>query len=58
MEFAANTKADFQLFRDTLSHVPWDSVIDYNSDIDSVWSQWRDLFLSVADSCIPRVKWR
>ena len=52
------TKADFQLFRNTLSHVPWDSVIDYDSDIDFVWSQWRDLFLSVADSCIPKVKWR
>ena len=51
-------KADFQLFHDTLSHVPWDSVIDYDSDIDSVWSQWHDLFLSVADSCIPRVRWR
>jgi len=50
------SKADFQLFRETLSRVPWDSVIDYNSDIDSVWSQWCDLFLSVADSCIPKVK--
>ena len=53
-----HAKADFQLFWDTLSHVPWDSVIDYNSDIDCVWTQWRDLFLSVADSCILRVRWR
>ena len=30
------SKTDFQLFQKTLSHVPWDSVIDYNSDIDSV----------------------
>ena len=51
-------KADFQLFQDTLSHVPWDSVIDYNSDIDCVWTQWHNLFLSVADLCIPKVKWR
>ena len=51
-------KADFKLFQDTLSHVPWDSVIDYDSDIDCVWTQWRDLFLSVEDSCIPKVRWR
>ena len=51
-------KADFQIFRDTLSIVPWDSVIDYDSDIDIVWNQWCDLFLSVANSCIPRIKWK
>ena len=38
--------------------MPWDAIIDYDSDIDTVWSQWCDLFLSVADSCIPRVKWK
>ena len=34
----------------------WDSIIDYDSD--TVWYQWCDLFLSVADSCIPRIKWK
>ena len=38
--------------------MPWDSVIDYDSDIDIVWNQWCDLFLSVANSCIPRIKWK
>ena len=51
-------KADFQIFRDTLSIVPWDSVIDYDSDIDTVWYQWCNLFPSVANSCIPRIKWK
>lgn len=52
------SKTDFQIFRDTLSRVPWDTIIDYDSDIDTIWCQWRDLFLSVGDSCIPKVKWK
>ena len=48
------SKTDFQLFQKTLSHVPWDSVIDYNSDIDSVWSQWCDLFYQLQTHVFQR----
>lgn len=48
--------SDFQLFWDTLSHVPWNNVIDYDANVDYVWIHWQDLFLLVADSCIPKVK--
>ena len=41
-------KADFQILCSTLSCVPWNIIIDYDSDIDTVWSQWCDWFRPVS----------
>lgn len=51
------SKTDFQILQNTLSHVTWDMIINYDSNTDTIWCQWWDLFLSVADSCTPKVKW-
>lgn len=51
------TKANFANFQDVLSHVPWDHVC-FDTDIESAWTCWKDLFFSVVNSEIPTVKWK
>lgn len=50
-------KADFKNFQEVLSHVSWDYIC-FDSDIESAWTCWRDLFFSVVDSEIPTIKWK
>ena len=40
-----------------LSSTPW-CVIDYTGDIELSWSMWKDLFFSIIDSVIPKVRWK
>ena len=51
------TKADFNVFLEVLSHVPWDCV-PFDSGIEYAWACWKDLFFSVVSATIPTVKWR
>ena len=48
-------KADFDLFCDTLRHVPWNCIS--SSDVEEAWSLWKDMFFSAADAAIPKVRW-
>ena len=50
-------KADFDAFREVLSHIPWDIVND-GDDIEYSWSLWKDLFFSAVNQCVPTVNWK
>ena len=50
-------KADFDAFREVLSHIPWDIVND-GDDIEYSWSLWKDLFFSAVNQCVPTVTWK
>ena len=45
-------KADFDKFRDMLCSTPWDCCFLTDS-LDECWENFKDIFLSVADMCIP-----
>ena len=49
-------KADFDLFCETLRHVPWNCTS--SSDVEEAWSLWKDMFFSAADAAIPKVRWK
>ena len=48
-------RADMSAFLETLSRVPW-HIIESASDIEESWQLFKDLFFSVVDMTIPRVK--
>jgi len=50
-------KADFNLFREVLSHIPWDITRD-SDDIEYSWSLWKDLFFSAVNQCVPTISWK
>lgn len=45
------------LLLDTLSHVPW-IIIESANDIEDSWQQFKDLYLTAVEVCVPRVQWR
>ena len=45
-------KADFGLFRDVLSSIPWDCCFR-DGDVEEACTKFKDLFFAVADQCIP-----
>ena len=47
-------KADFEAFGELLSKVPWNCCFLTDS-IDDCWKSFKDVLLSVADQCIPKV---
>ena len=49
-------KADFDLFCETLRHVPWNCTS--SSDVEEAWSLWKDMFFSAADAAIAKVRWK
>ena len=50
-------RANFEYFESLLSRVPW-NTIDFESDIETSWAMWKDLFFSVIDLTIPKTKWK
>ena len=50
-------RADMSVFLETLSHVPW-HIIESVSDFEESWQLFKDLFFSVLDISIPRLKWK
>ena len=44
-------------FLEIISRVPW-RIIESASDIEESWQLFKDLFFSVVDMTIPRVKWK
>ena len=49
-------KADLNQFRDLLAALPWNCCS--GGSVDEDWLKFRDLLLSVADQCIPKVTLR
>ena len=49
------TKADFSVFLEVLSHIPWD-CISFDSEVQYAWTCWRDLFFSAVSEAVPTVK--
>ena len=47
-------KANFDLFREMLSKVPWDCCF-LSESINEYWENFKDVLFSVADQCIPKV---
>ena len=47
-------KANFDLFREMLSKVPWDCCF-LSESINECWENFKDVLSSVADQCIPKV---
>ena len=47
-------KANFDLFREMLSKVPWDCCF-LSESINECWKNFKDVLSSVADQCIPKV---
>ncbi|KFZ45725.1 hypothetical protein N321_12356, partial [Antrostomus carolinensis] len=45
-------RADFDLFRDLLGHIPWDEFLEGRGVQDS-WEILKDLFLQAQERCIP-----
>ena len=43
--------ADFDASRDTLGATPWD--LSESDDIDTWWTQWKDIFFGAVDDVIP-----
>ena len=47
-------KADFEAYRELLSKVPWNCCFLTDS-IEDCWRCFKDVILSVADQCIPKI---
>ena len=47
-------KANFDLFREMLSKIPWDCCF-LSESINECWENFKDVLYSVADQCIPKV---
>ena len=47
-------KVNFNRFRDLLAVIPWSSCF-LGCRTDEAWVRFKDLLLSVADQCIPKV---
>ena len=47
-------KANFDQFRDLLSIIPWNSCF-LGDSIEDAWMKFKDLLITAADQCIPRV---
>lgn len=47
---------DFDTLRATLRCLPLLDLVESESDIDSAWNMWKDLFLSTVDAHIPKIK--
>ena len=45
--------ANFDQFREVLSKIPWDCCF-LSGSIEEAWSNFKDLFFSAADQCIPK----
>ena len=50
-------KANFDAFTDLLSHTSW-NFLNSVTDLNSTWSQWKNIFLQVADASIPKIRWK
>ena len=50
-------KADFCAFLEVLSHVPW-SQLNFDDDIETAWTCWKDLFFAAVGSNIPKTRWK
>jgi len=50
-------RADFEMFRDRLSAIPWTSYI-WGVSIEDSWQRFKDLLFAAADECIPKVTLR
>ena len=48
-------RVNFDYFESVLTRVPW-NTIDFDSDIETSWTMWKDLFFSVIDLTIPKTK--
>ena len=50
-------RADFEMFRDRLSDIPWTSYL-WGDSIEDSWQRFKDLLFAAADECIPKVTLR
>ena len=50
-------KANFDAFNDLLPRTSW-NFLNSVTDLNSAWSQWKNIFIQVADASIPKVRWR
>ena len=48
-------RGDFNRFRDLLSEIPWNCCF-LSDNVDDAWSRFKDLLLTAADQCIPKVR--
>jgi len=48
--------ADFNAYQETLAVTPW-SLVEAD-DIDSWWTQWKDLFFGAVNDVVPQIKWK
>jgi len=50
-------RADFEMFHDCLSAIPWTSYL-WGVSIEDSWQRFKDLLFAAADECIPKVTLR